>query len=217
MPWEAIALRAVISDNSVGCIRRAQQKLCVHSARRGAYYKEESMSSLPKKSSFLRKLFVVLGLSLCVSSGAVAEFRVATVDMNRVLNESKDAQGVRKKLEEMQSAAAKKLESKRDALKQFEEKLKAKAVTDDSKEAEIFRAQAREFERLVKDTREDMQKEFMRSNKGLSDKTLSVVQKYASSNKIDLVLDKSQAVRGPVLYAGTVFDITDDIVKALNE
>jgi outer membrane protein len=175
------------------------------------------MSSLPKKSSFLRKLFVVLGLSLCVSSGAVAEFRVATVDMNRVLNESKDAQGVRKKLEEMQSAAAKKLESKRDALKQFEEKLKAKAVTDDSKEAEIFRAQAREFERLVKDTREDMQKEFMRSNKGLSDKTLSVVQKYASSNKIDLVLDKSQAVRGPVLYAGTVFDITDDIVKALNE
>jgi Skp family chaperone for outer membrane proteins len=43
------------------------------------------------------------------------------------------------------------------------------------------------------------------------------VQKYALSNKIDLVLDRGQAVRGPVLYAGPVFDITDEIVKVMNQ
>lgn len=173
--------------------------------------------SFQRKRSAVFGALLGLGAMLGLSTAATAEFRVATVDMNKVLNDSKDAQGVRKKLEDMQSVAAKKLESKRDALKQLEEKLKSKGVPDDSKEAEGFRAQAREFERMVKDTREDLQKEFMKSNKGLSDKTLTVVQKYASANKIDLVLDKSQAVRGPVLYAGQVFDITDDIVKAMNE
>lgn len=161
-------------------------------------------------------LVIQLLVALLVVSPVVAEFRVATVDMNRVLNESKEAQAVRKKLDDMQTTAKKKLEAKRDALQQLEGKLKAQKVTDDSKEAENFRAQARDFDRMVKDTREDMQKEFIKSNKVLTDKTMSLVQKYAASNKIDLVLDKSEAIRGPVLYAGPVFDITDEIVKSMN-
>ncbi|NDC38004.1 MAG: OmpH family outer membrane protein [Proteobacteria bacterium] len=165
----------------------------------------------------IRNFAGILVLLLCASTAALAEFRIATVDVNRVLNESKEAQGVRKKLDEMQSAAAKKLEGKRDSLKKQESALKGKGVSDDSKDAESFRAQAREFDRMVKDTREDLQKEFMKLNKVLTDKTMAAVQKYASANKIDLVLDKSQAVRGPVLYAGPVFDITSDIIKAMNE
>lgn len=167
--------------------------------------------------SFLRNFSALLVAVLSSVAMAHAEVRVATVDVNRVLNESKEAQGVRKKLDELQAAAASKLEVKRDELKRLEEKLKSKNISDDSKEAEGFRSQAREFERMVKDTREDLQKEFLKSNKGLTEKTLAAVQKYAAANKIDLVLDKSQAVRGPVLYAGPVFDITDEIVKAVNE
>ena len=167
--------------------------------------------------SFLQKFFALLITVLSSSVMAHAEFRVATVDVNKVLNESKEAQGIRKKLDERQAVASKKLEAKRDELKQLEDKLKSKNVTDDSKEAEGFRAQAREFERMVKDTREDLQKEFLKSNKSLTEKTLVAVQKYAAANKIDLVLDKSQAIRGPVLYAGPVFDITEEIVKVVNE
>ena len=165
----------------------------------------------------IRVLLAAVAMVLCGVVAAQAEFRVATVDVNKVLNESKEAQGVRKKLDEMQAAAAKKLETKRASLKQLEEKLRAKGTTDDSKDAESFREQAREFDRMVKDSREDLQKEFMKSNKVLTEKTMTAVQKYALSNKIDLVLDRSQAVRGPVLYAGPVFDITDDIVKVMNQ
>ena len=147
---------------------------------------------------------------------ARAEFRVATVDVSRVLNESKEAQAVKKKLDDLSLSAKKKLDAKRDALTQLKEKLESQKVSNDSKEAEGFQNQVRDFERSVKDSREDLQKEFMKSNKALTEKTLTLVQKYASSNKIDLVLDKGAAVRGPVLYAGQTFDITEAIIKQVN-
>lgn len=160
-------------------------------------------------------LALFIGFTAAVSQSA-AEVRVATVDVNRVLNESKEAQGIRKHLDGLQDAAKKKLETRRDALKQLSEKLKADKISEDSKEAESFRKQAREFDTMVKDTQEDLQKEFMKSNKGLTDKTLEAVKKYAAGKSIDLVLDKGQATRGPVLYAGPTFDITDDIIKEIN-
>src|SRR4051812_6776820 len=106
---------------------------------------------------FVLAIFAVL----FVPTVALAEFRVATVDVNRILNESKEAQTKKKKLDEMQADARKKLETKKASLKDLEDKLKANKVSEESKEADQYRAQVKDLERMVKDSQEDIKKEFL--------------------------------------------------------
>lgn len=160
----------------------------------------------------LLSLFLASGLLASVAS---AEYRVATVDINRVINEAPESQGIRKALDSKALEAKKKVETKRNALKALEEKLKNAGVKEDSAEAEKFRTNAREYTRLVKDSEEELRREFAKSNKTLTLKALKAVESYAAQKKIDLVLDKSQDVRSLVLFGSAGSDITDEIIKQM--
>ena len=162
-------------------------------------------------------LVIAAALTMASLSPAMAEFRIALVDINRVLNESKEAQAKRKELDEMTLKAKKKLDDKRAALKATEEKLKASNAKDDSKEVEAFRSDARNFSRLIKDSEEEIKREFLKINKALTDKALKLVADYAKKNDYDLVLDRGEAGRSPVLYGVESADISDAIVKDIND
>lgn len=166
--------------------------------------------------SLTGSVFIVLAASLIAVGPAQAEFKVATVDVNRILNESKEAKTKKKQLDDVSLKAKSEIESRRKTLKATEDKIKSGAIAPDSKEAEKFRTEAREFARFVKDKDEDIKKEFMKTNRDLTLKALDLVKKYAQSHQIDLVLDKGERGRGPVLFGDSSADITDDIIKTLN-
>ncbi len=163
----------------------------------------------------LRPLCFALALFF-VASPAHAEFKVATVDVNRILNESKEAKVKKKELDEISLKAKSEIEARRKTLKATEEKLKSANISAESKEAEKFRTDAREFARFVKDKDEDIKKQFMKTNRDLTMKALDLVKKYAEGHKIDLVLDKGEKGRGPVLFGNDSVDITESIIKTLN-
>lgn len=144
-----------------------------------------------------------------------AEFRLATVDVNRVLNESSDAAGRKKELQALSDKARQKIEARRKTLQELETKLKSRKVAPNSKEASEFREQARDFGRFVKDTEDELKKEFLKVNKVLTDKVVAAIKKYAEEEEIQMVLDKSEKMRGPVLYGVEKFDITKDIIKKM--
>lgn len=154
-------------------------------------------------------------LGLLPSVGA-AEVSIVTVDVNRVLNESKGAQGRKKELDEVSLKIKKQVESKREQLKKLEETLKAKKVSEDSKEFEGFRSQARDYARFVKDAEEDLKKRFMKVNRELTEQAVKAVRDYAKKHNVDLVLDKSAEGRGPVLFGGENTDVTEAVVKEMN-
>lgn len=156
-------------------------------------------------------------VSVCGVTPASAEFKIATVDVGRVLNESKGSKEMRKKLDDMSLKAKKEIEAKRSALKATEDKLKSKKIAEDSREAETFRDDARAFARFVKDTEEDMKREFMKVNKDLTERALAAIKRYAEANKIDLVLDKSEQARGPVLFGDKAADITPAIIADVSK
>ena len=169
-----------------------------------------------------RRIAGVAGaLAACVvafsCATAHAEFKVATVDVGRVLNESKGSKEMRKRLDDMSLKAKKEIETKRNSLKATEEKLKAAKVTEDSREAEAFRDDARAFARFVKDAEEDMKREFLKVNKDLTERALAAIKKYAEANQIDLVLDKSEQARGPVLFGSKTADITPAIIADVSK
>ena len=167
----------------------------------------------------MKKTFVLALLAFALvtmATAAHAEFRIATVDINRILNESKEAQAKKSELDAASASAKKDLDQRRASLQATEKKLKDSGTSTTSKEAETFRAQAREFVRLAKDTEEKLRGEFVKSNKALTEKTLRIVEAYAKKNAIDLVLDKSEKVRGAVMFRAAPFDITNEIIAQVN-
>ena len=144
---------------------------------------------------------------------ANAEYKISTVDVNRIINDSAESKTLRKKLDEKTLEAKKKIEAKRDSLKAKEDKLKEKQVAEDSKEAESLRSEIRDFARFVKDNEDDLKKEFLKANKTLTDKAIAQVKAYATKHNIDLVLDKSDGARSPVLFGQAGSDITDALLK----
>lgn len=163
-------------------------------------------------------IFAALSLSLFLFPihFAHADFKVATVDINRVLNEAPQAKDKRKEFETRADEARKKLEGKRMALQDTKEKLEGAKADPDSKEVQKFRAEVRDFERQAKDADEDIKRDFVKFNRGLADRALKIIADYAKKNQIDLVLDKSDKAHGPILYGHESFDITDQIVKQIN-
>jgi outer membrane protein len=155
-------------------------------------------------------------LGLLYGGWVQAETKIATVDVNRVINELPEAKIKRKELDDKAAQVRKKIETQRAALLEQEKKLKAAKVIDTSPEAEKFRADARSYEHLVRDSDEDLRKEFLRLNKDMTDKVFKVVAAYAKTNKIDLILDKSESSRGAVLFGEPGTDITEAIIKQLN-
>ena len=165
--------------------------------------------------SKLNVLFV-LAVSIAIAGSACAEFKVATVDVNKILNESKEAKEAKSELDKRSAEARKKVEVPRAELQALEKKLRDAKVAENSKEAQEFRAKYESFSKLVKESDDELRKEFMKTNRDLTDKAIKVIESYAKENGIDLVLDHSEKVRGAVLYGSGGDDITDKIIKEIN-
>ncbi|HMO01562.1 MAG TPA: OmpH family outer membrane protein [Oligoflexia bacterium] len=171
----------------------------------------------------MKRIFSLQALAiLCIYllwsgvSVSLAEFKVATVDINRVLNEINEAKEKKKELDQLSQKALKNMEAKRKELQATEQKIKEGIIQEGSKEAEKFKNDARNFARSVKDTEEDLRGKFKNFNNLLTDKVIKVVQNFAKDKSLDLVVDKSEGVRGPVIYGNTSLDITNEVIAKLN-
>jgi outer membrane protein len=153
---------------------------------------------------------------LAAPTAAQAEFKLAVVDLNRVLNETNSSKDKRKSLDEISQQAKKKIETKKQGIAQHEKKVKESGAGADSKEAQSLNSEIREFNRFVKDTEEEIKREFLKINKELTERAMQSVKKYAQGKDLDLVVDRSERGRGPILFGSATIDITDDIIKIMN-
>jgi Skp family chaperone for outer membrane proteins len=170
------------------------------------------------KAAYLQKITILLAISFFIScSSAFAEFKVAFVDVAKVLNDSKEAKTERATLDSKSKEIKEKLENRRNELKALEKSIREKGLNEDAKEVEQWRAQARAFEVMVREADEDLRKDYMKVNRALSEKTLKIISDYSKKNSFDLVVDKGEAGRGPVLYGESSLDITSDIVSLMND
>ncbi|MEY4668818.1 MAG: hypothetical protein RL518_1517 [Pseudomonadota bacterium] len=150
---------------------------------------------------------------LSYASAANAEVKIATVDVSRIVNENPEALAKKKDLDSFSEETKKKLEAKGKELQALKKKLEDSKVSPDSKEAENFRNQVRDFERMRGDAKADLEKRYMKVNKELTEKVYAQIEKYAKANNYDLIIDKSDKYRGPILYGDASADVTDNVLK----
>jgi Skp family chaperone for outer membrane proteins len=63
------------------------------------------------------------------------------------------------------------------------------------------------------DAKADLEKRYMKVNKELTEKVYGQIEKYAKANNYDLIIDKSDKYRGPILYGDSSADVTDEVLK----
>jgi len=170
------------------------------------------------KTVSLPKLLIVLlsSILLCTSESVQAEFKLATVDLNRILNESVVAKEERKTLDSMTQATKKKLDTKKQSITVLEKQIKEKGLGEETKEVQEFGKEVKNFNRLVKDSEEEIKKEFLKVNKILTEKALKIINAFADKKNLDLVIDRSDKARGPVLFGDPSVDITNEVIKEMD-
>lgn len=155
-------------------------------------------------------LLAIPSLGLCADP---SEYKIATVDITKILNESNEAKAKKIEVDKKADAARKELEGKRDVLQAAGKKLQD---TKDPKEIEKFKKDQQEFATTMRAKDDELQKQIGEFNKQLTDKAMKIIEAYAKENGISLVLYKGDKPRGPVLYGEAGDDITAEILKKIN-
>ncbi|MFT3856847.1 MAG: OmpH family outer membrane protein [Aquabacterium sp.] len=162
---------------------------------------------------FLLKTLIAAGLTLGALAAQADELKVGVVNLDRVLRDATPAKAAQAKLDAEFSRRAKDLNESEGRLKSASEKFERDSPT--LGESERIRRQRelvdqdRELQRKRREFQEDLNQ---RKNEELSnvlERANKVVKQIFDQEKFDLILQEA-------VFASSRVDITDKVIKALN-
>lgn len=168
--------------------------------------------------TFARRLAVVLASAALLITPVLAQaqdgVKIGFVNTDRLLREATPAKAAQAKLEQEFSQREKALDAAGAALKSASEKFERDAVTmSESQRAAQQRKladQDREFQRNRMEFQEDLNARKQEELQRILDQANRIVQQVAVAGKYDVILQEA-------VYVNPKLDITDQVIKALNE
>ena len=163
------------------------------------------------KSAYSIIVFLLVGIFLGAVANA-ADLKVGFIDAERINRESLPAERATKKLEKEFAPREQDLRKLEQQIKALQGQLEKDGLTMSesdrrNKEQELGR-QSREFQRLQREFREDLN---LRRNEELSalfERANKVIKQIAEAEKYDLIIQEA-------VYRSSRIDITDKVLKAL--
>jgi outer membrane protein len=163
------------------------------------------------KPIVLQVIGLLVGVLWSVGTQA-ADLKVGFVDAERINRESAPAERATKKLEKEFAPREQELRKMEQQIKLIQGQLEKDGLTMSesdrrTKEQELGR-QTREFQRLQREFREDLN---LRRNEELSalfERANKVIKQIAETEKYDLIIQEA-------VYRSTRIDITEKVIKAL--
>ncbi|MCW8206398.1 OmpH family outer membrane protein [Verminephrobacter aporrectodeae subsp. tuberculatae] len=167
------------------------------------------MNSLSRQIS----LVLLLGALAVAAPARAQEFKVGFVNTDRIFREANTAKAAQAKLEQEFSRREKELVELGNTLKNATEKFEREAPTLAESQRTTRQRQLvdqdRDFQRKRREFQEDLS---VRKNEELSsvlDRANKVVKQVADAEKYDVILQEA-------VYVNPKYDITDRVIKALN-
>ena len=166
------------------------------------------------------KSYSLTGWVLIASLGAVgpvlAQSSIGFVSLERILREAPAAQRAQKKLEQEFSQRGQELSKMSEQLKKMQGNLEKNAVTmsesERQKREREFGDVNRDFQRRQREFNEDLAQRRKEEFDGVLERANRAVKQIAEAEKLDVVFQNEQ-----VVWASTRIDITDRVIKALEE
>ena len=149
------------------------------------------------------------------AEAAVPKLRkVATVDMQKVLNETQLGKKARKKLETSSKAKQQKLDKKRAQLEKDQAKLQTLKGAALAKAQEDLQKQLIELQQVYMTMQQELAADEGRLLEEIYGKSKGIVDKIADELGLDLVLINDV---NNIIYQKSGLDITDELVKRFNK
>ena len=164
--------------------------------------------------SYARLILFSLLAVVATSSVAQAEGRVGYVNLERILRDSAPAVRAQKKLELEFAKRDQELGKLADQLKRLQATLEKNAVTmsesERTKRDREFADLNREFQRKQREAREDFNQRRNEELAGVIERANRAVKQIAEAEKYDVIFQEA-------VWASPRIDITDKVIKALDD
>lgn len=159
-------------------------------------------------------LMFVLLLAFASASGAQTTNKIGYVSLDRILRDAAPAVRAQKKIEAEFSKRDQELQRGAEQLKQQQETLERNAVTMSESERQRrereFADATRDFQRKQREFREDLNQRRNEELASVLERANRAVRAIAEQEKYDIVFQEA-------VYANPRIDITDKVIKALDD
>ncbi|MDB5810372.1 MAG: ompH [Betaproteobacteria bacterium] len=169
------------------------------------------------KETTLKRIYLVVLTALLaggvLSHAQAADLKIGFIDADRINRESVPAERATKKLEKEFAPREQDLRKMENQIKTLQGQLEKDGLTMSetdrrTKETELGR-QTREFQRLQREFREDLNLRRNEELASLFERANRVIKQVAESEKYDLIVQEA-------VYRSPRIDITDRVLKALS-
>jgi len=157
----------------------------------------------------MKNILLAITSVLIISTIAFAEYRIAFVNVTKLLNDSPEAKEKRSSLDARAKKTRDSLEQQREELRTTEKKLRDANTPENSKEVSALKSKARDFERSMRESEEALRSEYIKINRSLSERLIKAINAIAKEKALSIVLDKGELGRSAVLFGDKQLDITD--------
>jgi outer membrane protein len=181
----------------------------------GSIFARHSESGEKAMNSKLRILIWGV-LPFALASASQAQTKLAIVNMNRALINTRDGQKAVSELNAKQAAKSREFEQKQNEILALQDQVDkgANTLSDAARNAlyASIAAKKKTVQREMEDAQADLQTDEQKILQQLGEKILAVVQRYAHDNGCTMVVDVGTNT-SPVLYASASIDITKEIIE----
>ncbi len=162
----------------------------------------------------MRKLVFIALVALAGGTATAAEFKIGVVNTERVFRDAAPAVRAQKKIEQEFARRDQEIQKMAEQIRKLQEGLEKNAVTMPESER---RNQEREFGDLNKDFQRK-QREFREDlNQRRNEELAAVLERANRTIKATDEAEKSDIIFQEAVYASPRIDITDKVIKALED
>ena len=162
----------------------------------------------------MKKLVFVALSILIAGSAAAAEFKVGFVNTERVFRDAAPAVRAQKKIEQEFAGRDKEMQKMAEQIRKLQDSLEKNAVTMPESERRAkekeFGELSKDFQRKQREFREDLNQRRNEELAAVLERANRTIKAIAESEKYDIIFQEA-------VYASPRIDITDKVIKALED
>ena len=163
-------------------------------------------------------ILVVIGLWLIAPAVRAEEFKLATVDLQRALNECESGKRAKEDFKAQVDKLQGDLQKQKTDIEKIKDEVEKKGMVlkeEERKNIERdYQKRLRDFQRTYKDSQAELQQRDNELTSEILRDLQEVIAEYGAKSGYTLILEASNT--GAVLYNARSIDITDPIIEAYN-
>ena len=165
-----------------------------------------------------RWILVVMGLWLAAPAVRAEEFKLATVDLQRALNECESGKRAKEDFKSQVDKLQGDLQKQKTEIERIKDEVEKKGMVLKDEERrnmeKDYQKRLRDFQRTYKDSQAELQQKDNELTAEILRELQEVIAEYGAKQSYTLILEASNT--GAVLYNARSIDITDPIIEAYN-